>query len=146
MLEWADKLDVKVQFARCSAHEEQVGLLLDGGNLNFNAELLIMDRKPLETTSSFTSCCTFSCSNHGKLWKSLMRAHLGDYEKLDRKLKQCAKPSVSVSRIRGLRLDSHGPFDLKKPLPSPIPSLVTSTARDAIGLGEDFRFLDAGVF
>jgi len=26
--------------------------------------------------------------HHGKLWKSLMRAHLGDYERLDRKLKR----------------------------------------------------------
>jgi predicted metal-dependent hydrolase len=25
--------------------------------------------------------------NHGKLWKSLMRAHLGDYEKVEAKLK-----------------------------------------------------------
>jgi hypothetical protein len=24
--------------------------------------------------------------NHGKLWKSLMRAHLGDYEKLEANL------------------------------------------------------------
>ena len=32
----------------------------------------------------------FSVPHHGKLWKSLMRAHLGDYEKLDRKLKQSA--------------------------------------------------------
>ena len=25
--------------------------------------------------------------NHGKLWKSLMRAHLGEYEKLDKRLR-----------------------------------------------------------
>jgi len=29
----------------------------------------------------------FVVPHHGKLWKSLMRAHLGDYEKLDAKLK-----------------------------------------------------------
>ena len=28
----------------------------------------------------------FSVPNHGKLWKSLMRAHLGDYEKLENRL------------------------------------------------------------
>ena len=33
----------------------------------------------------------FSVPHHGKLWKSLMRAHLGDYERLDRKLKLSAK-------------------------------------------------------
>ncbi len=32
----------------------------------------------------------FSVPHHGKLWKSLMRAHLGDYEDLDRKLKRYA--------------------------------------------------------
>ena len=29
----------------------------------------------------------FSVPNHGKLWKSLMSAHLGDYEKSEKKLK-----------------------------------------------------------
>ena len=28
--------------------------------------------------------------NHGKLWKSLMRAHLGDYERQEERLKQVA--------------------------------------------------------
>ena len=28
--------------------------------------------------------------NHGKLWKSLMRAHLGDYESLESRLKRYA--------------------------------------------------------
>ena len=29
-----------------------------------------------------------SVPNHGKLWKSLMRAHLGDYEKFEDALKE----------------------------------------------------------
>ena len=28
----------------------------------------------------------FSVPNHGKLWKMLMRAHLGDWEKLEKRL------------------------------------------------------------
>ena len=28
----------------------------------------------------------FSVPNHGKLWKSLMRAHLGDWETIQRRL------------------------------------------------------------
>jgi hypothetical protein len=35
----------------------------------------------------------FAVPHHGKLWKSLMRAHLGDYEKLDHRLKKAAQPS-----------------------------------------------------
>jgi len=30
----------------------------------------------------------FSVTNHGKLWKSLMTAYLGDYEKIELKLKK----------------------------------------------------------
>jgi len=37
----------------------------------------------------------FSVPHHGKLWKSLMRAHLGDYEKFDRKLKRHATRVVA---------------------------------------------------
>ena len=32
-------------------------------------------------------------SNHGKLWKSLMRAHLGDYERQEERLNKIA-PAV----------------------------------------------------
>jgi hypothetical protein len=32
----------------------------------------------------------FSVPNHGKLWKSLMRAHLGDYERLESRLRRAA--------------------------------------------------------
>ena len=28
----------------------------------------------------------FAVPNHGKLWKSVMRAHLGDYERLEERL------------------------------------------------------------
>jgi len=30
----------------------------------------------------------FNVPNHGKLWKSLMKAYLGDYEKMELKLKE----------------------------------------------------------
>jgi len=30
----------------------------------------------------------FKVPNHGKLWKSLMHVHLGDYEKIEEKLKK----------------------------------------------------------
>ncbi len=32
----------------------------------------------------------FRAPNHGKLWKSLMRAHLGDYERQEERLKKIA--------------------------------------------------------
>jgi predicted metal-dependent hydrolase len=33
--------------------------------------------------------------NHGKLWKSLMRAHLGEYEPIEMELKQIAQDKPS---------------------------------------------------
>ena len=33
----------------------------------------------------------FAVPHHGKLWKALMRAHVGDYEKLDHKLRRRGK-------------------------------------------------------
>lgn len=50
------------------------------GSLNFNAELLLMEKK-LGGYVIVHELLHFFVPNHGKLWKSLMRAHPGDYEK-----------------------------------------------------------------
>jgi len=45
----------------------------------------------------------FNVPNHGKLWKSLMKAYLGDYEKMELKLKEIVlseKLSSSSGRDR----------------------------------------------
>lgn len=57
------------------------------GNLTFNAELLALDEK-LRCYVIVHELLHFSVPNHGKLWKSLMTAHLGDYRKLERRLHQ----------------------------------------------------------
>ena len=38
----------------------------------------------------------FSVPNHGKLWKSLMRVHLGDYEHLARQLQMVARSDNAI--------------------------------------------------
>ncbi|MBP6583367.1 MAG: M48 family metallopeptidase, partial [Chromatiaceae bacterium] len=48
-------------------------------------ELIGMDKK-LGDYVIVHELLHFAVPNHGKLWKMLMRAHLGDYEKLDRRL------------------------------------------------------------
>lgn len=55
------------------------------GNLNFNSELIDMPRK-LGEYVIVHELLHFHIPNHGKLWKSLMRAYLGDYEKIEKKL------------------------------------------------------------
>ncbi len=52
------------------------------GHLNFNGELLELDDE-LWDYVIVHELLHFSVPNHGKLWKSLMRVHLGDYEKLE---------------------------------------------------------------
>ena len=67
---------MKKKWASCST----------AGNLNFNEELLSLD-SDLTDYVIVHELLHFSVPNHGKLWKSLMRAHLGDYEKSEKKLK-----------------------------------------------------------
>jgi hypothetical protein len=57
------------------------------GYLSFNAELIDPDRRIGEYVIVH-ELLHFSVPNRGKLWKSLMRAHLGDYESLERRLRQ----------------------------------------------------------
>jgi predicted metal-dependent hydrolase len=54
------------------------------GTLSFNDELLGLDRE-LEDYVIVHELLHFSVPN---LWKSLMRAHLGDYERMEKRLRR----------------------------------------------------------
>jgi hypothetical protein len=45
----------------------------------------------------------FRVPNHGKLWKSLMRAHLGDYEAMERQLKRVVQNQSALRTAFGRR-------------------------------------------
>jgi predicted metal-dependent hydrolase len=87
VLDWAGRLDVKVRSLAVRPMSNKWASCSTAGNLNFNGELLSMDRKVGEYVIVH-ELLHFCVPHHGKLWKSLMRAHLGDYERLDRKLKR----------------------------------------------------------
>lgn len=73
---------MKNKWASCSTN----------GNLNFNVELLQLEREIGEYVIVH-ELLHFHAPNHGKLWKSLMMAYLGDYEDIEVKLKAiCASP------------------------------------------------------
>jgi hypothetical protein len=61
------------------------------GTLSFNDELLGVGRD-LGDYVIVHELLHFSVPNHGKLWKSLMRVHLGDYERLEERLRRLALP------------------------------------------------------
>jgi predicted metal-dependent hydrolase len=56
------------------------------GNLSFNDQLLAMD-DDIADYVIVHELLHFSVPNHGKLWKSLMRAHLGDYEAIETRIR-----------------------------------------------------------
>jgi len=95
VLDWAGRLDSKVCSLTIRPMTNKWASCSTAGNLNFNAELLGMDRAVGDYVIVH-ELLHFAVPHHGKLWKSLMRAYLGDYEKLDRKLKQTAKRSSAA--------------------------------------------------
>jgi len=89
VMEWAAKLDVRVRSLAVRPMSNKWASCSTAGNLNFNAELLQMERK-IGDYVIVHELLHFSVPHHGKLWKVLMRAHLGDYERLDDQLKRRA--------------------------------------------------------
>jgi predicted metal-dependent hydrolase len=85
VLEWAEKLEVKAHSIYVRPMRRKWASCSTAGTLSFNDELLGMDTK-LGDYVIVHELLHFSVPNHGKLWKMLMRAHLGDYEKLEDRL------------------------------------------------------------
>jgi predicted metal-dependent hydrolase len=83
---WADKLEVEVNWLGVREMRNKWASCSTNGNLNFNSELLDLDEY-LWDYVIVHELLHFSVPNHGKLWKSLMRAHLGDFEVLELKLR-----------------------------------------------------------
>ena len=87
VLEWAGKLNVRVRSLAMRPMRNKWASCSTRGNLNFSTELL-----PLEKTVGdyviVHELLHFSVPNHGKLWKSLMRVHLGNYERLETQLRE----------------------------------------------------------
>jgi predicted metal-dependent hydrolase len=86
VLEWAGKLDVEVRVISMRAMKNKwASYTRAGGLFIFNTELLGLDRE-LGDYVIVHEMLHYEIPNHGKLFKSLMRAHLGDYERLEAQL------------------------------------------------------------
>jgi len=88
--EFADKMDIKIHSLAIRPMTNKWASCSTDGNLNFNKELLDLD-KAIGDYVIVHELLHFNVPNHGKLWKSLMRAYLGDYEKTEKKLKNVVK-------------------------------------------------------
>ena len=90
VLEWAAKLDVNVRALYVRPMRNKWASCSTAGTLSFNDELLGMARE-LGNYVIVHELLHFSVPNHGKLWKSLMRAHLGEYEQLEARMKRTSQ-------------------------------------------------------
>jgi len=85
VLEWAAKLEVRVRSLAVRPMKNKWASCSTEGNFNFNSDLLSLDRE-IGNYVIVHELLHFTIPNHGKLWKSLMRVHLGDYEKVEARL------------------------------------------------------------
>lgn len=86
---WADKLDVKIVWLGVRPMRNKWASCSTAGHLNFSDELPAL-KSELWDYVIVHELLHFSVPNHGKLWKSLMRAHLGEYEAYEGELKRIA--------------------------------------------------------
>jgi predicted metal-dependent hydrolase len=94
VVEWAAKLDVTVRGLYVRPMRNKWASGSTAGTLSFNDELLGMERD-FGDYVIVHELLHFFVPNHGKLWKSLMRAHLGAYEHIEARIKQAAPNRVA---------------------------------------------------
>ena len=84
---WSQKLEVNIVWLGVRPMRNKWASCSTNGHLNFNNELLDLDEE-LWDYVIVHELLHFFVPNHGKLWKSLMRVHLVDYEEAEKKLKK----------------------------------------------------------
>jgi predicted metal-dependent hydrolase len=94
--QWADKLGIQVRSLYLRPMKNKWASCSTAGNLNFNVDLLLMERE-LGDYVIVHELLHFVVPNHGRLWKSLMRVHLGRYEQLEARLKLSVNRQPSAS-------------------------------------------------
>lgn len=85
VLAWAAKLDVNVHAVYVRPMRRKWASCSTAGTLSFNDELFGLE-PALADYVIVHELLHFHVPNHGKLWKSLMRAHLGDYKVMEERL------------------------------------------------------------
>jgi predicted metal-dependent hydrolase len=84
--DWATKLEVHVRAVMFRKMRKKWASCSSAGTLTFDESLLSRSGE-LQNYVIVHELLHLSVPNHGKLWKSLMRAHLGDYERYEEELR-----------------------------------------------------------
>jgi predicted metal-dependent hydrolase len=90
VVQWARKLDVQARSITVRPMRTKWASCSTAGRLTFDASLPDL-ADDLQDYVIVHELLHFQVPNHGKLWKSLMRAHLGDYENMEKKLRQMSR-------------------------------------------------------
>lgn len=92
---WAAKLRVDVAGIYVRPMRTKWASCSSSGLLSFNAELLELEPEVWDYVIVH-ELLHFDVPNHGKLWKSLMRAHVGDWETCEAMLRQHERRRVAA--------------------------------------------------
>jgi predicted metal-dependent hydrolase len=84
---WADELDVSVTSLTVRPMRRKWASCSSAGALSFSTELLTLDSQLVDYIIVH-ELLHLRTPNHGPLWKSLMRVHLGEYEQLHQRLQR----------------------------------------------------------
>jgi predicted metal-dependent hydrolase len=93
---WADRLEAQVTSITMKPMKTKWASYSTTGRLTFDESLLEL-QKELQDYVIVHELLHSRVPNHGKLWKSLMRAYLGDYERLEDKLKETGNRASLLS-------------------------------------------------
>jgi predicted metal-dependent hydrolase len=83
--DWADRLEASVTSITIRPMKTKWASYSTTGRLTFDALLPELDEE-LQDYVIVHELLHSHIPNHGKLWKSLMRVHLGDYQNCEKKL------------------------------------------------------------
>ena len=90
---WSNKLDARVTSVSVRPMKTKWASYSTTGRLTFDSALLEL-KVELQDYVIVHELLHDQVPNHGKLWKSLMRVHLGDYEIYEKALKQNAQSKI----------------------------------------------------
>lgn len=86
--EWANKIDVPVQVISIRRMRNKWASFSSKSSLFiFDEELLSMEKDVIDYVIVH-ELLHYRVPNHGKLWKSMMMAYLGDYTEIERSIKK----------------------------------------------------------
>jgi predicted metal-dependent hydrolase len=96
---WAEKLGARVTSISVRPMTTKWASYSTTGRLTFDVSVLEL-KGELQDYVIAHELLHFHAPNHGKLWKSLMRAHLGQYEQLEHHLR-LESPKNSTHTLKG---------------------------------------------